>query len=120
MRKLTRKGLVRALDEEVRRLTKLKGNKCVCCGTTQNMTCGHLITRAKYSVRWDLQNCWPQCASCNLRHEYDPHLMTSWFIDWCGLDAYKALVKRSNKVSRKSDKELKELLEELKLIKNNV
>ncbi len=115
--KITRKGLIRALDAETRRITKLKGDRCVVCGTKENLTCGHLITRSKYATRWEEMNCWPQCAGCNYRHEFDPHPFTSWFIDWCGLPAYNTLVKQSNDFRRRSDKELKELLEKLKLTK---
>lgn len=50
---------------------------------------------------------------CNLAHEYNPHPYTEWFIDKFGLDAYKALLKKSNVVKPKSDKELRELLETL-------
>jgi hypothetical protein len=107
MRKITRKGLIRQLDDVVRQLVKLKGTTCVCCGKTENMTCGHLITRSKYSVRWDLMNCWPQCAGCNYTHEFNPHIYINWFINSQGLYAYRKLVKKSNIVQLQSDKKLK-------------
>ena len=75
MRKTTRKGWVRKLDHLVSQLVIARDGKCIVCGTTQNLTCGHLFSRVAYSTRWDLDNCYAQCLSCNLKHEYDPYPM---------------------------------------------
>lgn len=73
--KTTRKGWVRKLDKLVSQTVIKRDKKCLVCGTTQNLTCGHLFSRVAYSTRWDLRNCYAQCLSCNLKHEYDPYPM---------------------------------------------
>jgi hypothetical protein len=73
MRKITRKGLIRKLDKLVAETVIKRDGKCVVCGSNQKLTCGHLFSRVAYSTRWDLDNCYTQCLSCNFKHEYDPY-----------------------------------------------
>jgi 5-methylcytosine-specific restriction endonuclease McrA len=43
---------------------------CFQCGSTRNVQCGHLFPRGlSLRLRWDERNLWPQCKSCNDRHE---------------------------------------------------
>lgn len=75
-RKITRKGWVRKLDALVKQIViERDGHKCIVCGTTQNLTPGHLFSRVAYSTRWDLDNVYAQCINCNFRHESDPYPM---------------------------------------------
>lgn len=111
MRKITRKGLVKALDTVVSLIVRLRDKRCVVCGSKEDLTCGHLITRSKYKVRWNLKNCHAQCRGCNLSHEYNPHPFTQWFISVFGFQDYKDLIRESNNDGyRFSDFELKQLL----------
>jgi hypothetical protein len=117
MRKITRKGLVKALDTIVSLIVRARDKRCVTCGSTEKLQCGHLITRSKYKVRWNLINCNTQCASCNLSHEYNPHPYTEWFITTKGLQTYKELIRESNNDGmRFTDLDLKNRLEYLKNI----
>lgn len=75
-KKPSRKTLVRKLDKIVGDIVKLRDGKCIVCNTTKNLTSGHLFSRVAYSTRWDLDNCYAQCLSCNFRHESDPYPMT--------------------------------------------
>ena len=74
-RKISRKGLVRKLDAIVKQIVIARDGKCIVCGTTQNLTPGHLFSRVAYSTRWDLDNVYAQCLNCNFRHESDPYPM---------------------------------------------
>lgn len=76
MRKISRKGLVRKLDAIVKQIVIARDGKCIVCGTTQNLTPGHLFSRVAYSTRWDLENVYCQCLADNFRHESDPYPMT--------------------------------------------
>lgn len=78
MKKNPTKGLILKLDNifsKYIRLRDAKSNgdvKCFTCGGTWNWTemdCGHYITRACKSTRWDEQNCQPQCRAENRYHE---------------------------------------------------
>jgi hypothetical protein len=75
MRKISRKGLVRKLDAIVKEIVIARDGRCIVCGTRSNLTPGHLFSRVAYSTRWDLDNVYAQCLSCNFRHESDPYLM---------------------------------------------
>jgi 5-methylcytosine-specific restriction endonuclease McrA len=76
MRKTTRKGWVRKLDKLVKEIVIARDGMCIVCGTTSNLTPGHLFSRVAYSTRWDLDNVYAQCLNCNFRHESDPYPMT--------------------------------------------
>jgi hypothetical protein len=111
MRKITHKGLVKALDNIVSLIVRKRDKRCVTCGSTERLQNGHLITRSKFKIRWNLINCNCQCASCNYTHEFNPHIYTSWFISRYGLETYRQLIRESNNDGYKiSDLELKNKL----------
>lgn len=70
----TRKSLVAELDRWFSKWIRLQGaeaghNRCFTCGTRkawQQLDCGHFQSRAKYSTRWEPDNCKPQCKRCNM------------------------------------------------------
>ena len=74
----SRQSAVRALDKAFGDYIKARDGVCVICGTDKNLTCGHLFTRAAYSTRWNPNNAFCQCSSCNLRHEYDFYPLDSY------------------------------------------
>ena len=106
-----RAKIVDALDREVSRAIRARGN-CICCGSKE-VTNGHLFTRSAYSTRWDVGldgNCQPQCKGCNMRHEYDPYPYTAWYIARFGLEQYHELHRRHKAVRIIKTFELEELL----------
>lgn len=124
-REITRKGLIRELDRLVGEIVKLRDKKCVCCGTKNNLTPGHLFTRQVYATRWNLQNVFAQCASCNFKHEHDSYPLTNYYLKTFGKRSYDNLHflfsnKVSNKVSNKgtSPKPIKTW--QLKILKDNL
>jgi hypothetical protein len=90
-RKISRKGLVRKLDKLVGDIVKLRDGACVCCGSKNSLQPGHLFSRVAYSTRWDLDNVFCQCRSCNFKHEYDPYPLTNYYITKFGKGRYDAL-----------------------------
>jgi hypothetical protein len=111
--KTRRKLLVAKLDEITSLYVRLRDGCCVTCGSTAMLQCGHLITRSHYAVRWDTDfNTNAQCASCNLTHEYNPHIYIAWFLREHGLERYQWLLKQD--VPRKwTEAELTEKLAEI-------
>jgi len=108
-----RKKLVKTLDKLVSKIVVARDKRCITCGKTERLGNGHLFSRIAYSTRWDLRNCNAQCVSCNYRHEYDFYRYEQAFKNKYGEEAYHELYRQFNKPRKFTDKELKELLEEL-------
>ena len=113
MRKITRKGLVRKLDKIVGDIVKKRDVTCVCCGTSQNLTPGHLFSRVAYSTRWDLDNVFAQCVNCNFRHESDPYPLMKYAKLILGEDGVEELHFKYVHPVKYRDFQLQELLDEL-------
>lgn len=95
-------------DRIVKQILVIRDHMICCCpeptnGHSHIMQNGHLISRAKKSVRWDLWNTHLQCSSCNLLHEYQPERMTKWFILEFGTGKWMDLVERSGKIEKITD-----------------
>lgn len=113
MRKIARKGLVRKLDKIVGDIVKLRDITCVTCGTSSNPTAGHLFSRVAYGTRWDLDNVFQQCVSCNLKHEYDSYPLMTYAIHLLGEDKVEDLHFKYRHPLKLKDYQLKELYDEL-------
>ena len=87
---------------------------CPFCSKRPIECCFHVITRAKYAVRWDPRNAVGSCHACNYRNEYDPHSFVAWYIKQNGVAAFKNLVLDSNLVSKRSNEDLLDLLGEMR------
>jgi len=61
---------------------------------------GHIISRSKQSVRWDLRNVHRQDANDNLLHEYFPEVYITWFIRQFGSDEWDKLFSDSLPVQK--------------------
>ena len=89
------------------------GGKCVQCGGSEHMTCGHLLSRRLMSVRYDLENCHAQDWACNVRHSHWPEYYTAWFLQKFGKAKYIKLEQRAHRIKKWSVYELEELLSDL-------
>ena len=86
------------------------GNKCVLCGSTQVVQCGHLIKRGKHSTRFDELNCNAQCSRCNFKHNQYPEPYTAWFLTRFGYGAYLQLTEKSKELHKFTRSELEEII----------
>lgn len=116
-KKSSRQLYERELDTLVRSIVLLRDKFCVCPapknGHSVVMQPGHLITRGKESVKWDLRNVHAQCSGCNLTHEFRPERFTNWYIQRFSADSYVQLVADSEEVCKLSIDELMELRTQL-------
>lgn len=110
-KKPSRKTLIKKLDAIVSQYVRMRDKKCICCGTTENLTCGHLFSRVSYSTRWEEMNVHAQCTGCNLKHEYNPHIMTIAFIKKYGQERYEKLLELHVKPKKFKDADLQELIQ---------
>ena len=114
LKKPSRKSLIKKLDKLVSGIVRKRdGNKCVVCGSTFQLTCGHIFSRSAYSTRWDLENCHAQCWKENFNHEYDPYPFINWFIKKFGQKKLDELHKRYRTPRIWKDFDLQELYLEL-------
>ncbi len=116
VKKTSRKTLVRNLDKVCGDIVKLRDKGiCVVCGSTRDLTSGHLFSRGHFSTRWDIDsNLFCQCVTCNLKHEYDPYPLMKYAELILGKDGLEDLHLRYNTPRQWKDFQLAELLEELK------
>lgn len=112
--KSERKKLVIALDSIVSLIVRARDKRCVLCGTRQNLTNGHLFSRALYPIRWSLVNCHTQCSGCNFKHEFDPYPYQEWFKGRFGEAAYHTLYREGHNGHKYSNIELREILAQFK------
>ena len=109
MKQRSRKAVVKQLDKVFGDFIKLRDrNTCVVCGARRNIQCGHLYTRASYSTRWDEENCWAQCAGCNLIHEHRPKHM-EYAVAGRGIDVDKLFTKHC-RVKKYTTADLEEMI----------
>ena len=109
-RKISRKGLVKKADKEFSLYIRKRDNyRCVLCGSTKQVQCGHIFSRVAYSTRWDEDNAYAQCAACNIRHEQNSYP----FLEWCrkkkGQEAMDELFHKWNQTSKLKDWEIEEI-----------
>lgn len=109
-RKKSRKALVKLADKYFSEFIRKRDKKCIQCGTTQNLTCGHLFSRVAYSTRWDEENGWGQCASHNLRHEHDALPFTRVIEGILGREKVDALHRRFSTPRKFTNSELEEII----------
>lgn len=114
-----RKTLVAKLDKITSEIVRRRDGECVLCGKRTGLQCGHVISRMKYAVRWDLTNTNTQCDGCNLHHNYQPHKYINWFIGKWGLKEWEALCRRAEKPAMKTV-ELHALLERMQDLKERL
>jgi 5-methylcytosine-specific restriction endonuclease McrA len=97
----TRK-LIRECDRLFSLFIRQRDKSCVLCGSTTNLTNGHLIKRGKKSVRWDEMNCNCLCMGCNYKDNFDHDVYVQWWILKYGVGAYFNLIERSRGILKPS------------------
>ena len=108
--KSPRKKLVVELDRVFSLYIRRRDGRCVLCEKVEGLTCGHLLTRTAFSTRWDVDNCFGQCAGCNLRHEHKPEYFTQWYINKFSLRKYNELIERHHKIKKFTSDDLQRMI----------
>jgi hypothetical protein len=84
------------------------GLKCVVCNKGQHLQWGHLFSRRVYATRYDPDNYYVQCSSCNLRHTFDTVPYYTWFIDNFGREKFDDLYHRWKSGAKQSTQDLED------------
>lgn len=114
--KTERSKLIAALDKEMSRIVIARDKACVQCGTTKNLTNGHLFEKGRGAsiLRWDFRNCFCQCVGHNFAHVRNKWPYYEWYIEKYGQEMFDTLRRDWKKTANYSLVELRELLENLK------
>lgn len=123
-RKVSRKSLVKKLDTIFSLYVRLhnaddKGFcKCVTCDTKyhyKDIHAGHFMSRKFYSTRWEEQNVFPQCPSCNLFRFGEQYK----FSRYLGKATSDLMYKKSKEIVKFSNVDLIEKIEHYKSLVDN-
>lgn len=109
----TRRWQVETLDRLTSWIVRLQEPACVICGSTYELTNGHIYSRRCYSTRFDISldgNCHTQCWSCNLRHISNVLPYVEWYIKANSPQALVDLHARWCRVVKFTDDDLNNLI----------
>jgi hypothetical protein len=109
-----RKKLVKEADRVFSLYIRARDVECVVCGSWERLQCGHVFTRAYYSTRWDEENAFCQCASCNYRHEFDPMPLYAVAKAKLGAEGFEALYRKARQTRKFYDDDLRGIIAEFK------
>jgi len=85
------KKIDKTLDTLWSELVKLKAdNKCEVCGITRNLNSHHVYSRAKRSVRWQVENGYSLCVNHHIGIKFSAHKTPNDFSEWCKADRGQA------------------------------
>lgn len=98
------------LDTLVSKCVRNENPRCVICGSTDNLNCGHYISRVVKALRWHPLNVHTQCASCNCKHEIDTVPYTLFMIKKYGDGILERLEQIRNGIPKMTDQMREEYL----------
>lgn len=124
-KKLTRTKLIKKLDaifsEYIRRKYADKNGivKCYTCNKKaywkgEGMQNGHFISRSSRILRWNEQNCRPQCYACNCMRYGQNYIFAMNLNKEYGYDIAAELLQRSRQIIKQTDYELEDLIKRYK------
>jgi transcription elongation factor Elf1 len=92
------------------------GWRCVLCGSTSVVQCGHLIKRGKKIHLFSEVNCHALCSRCNWKDNYDHDVYVMWFIKKYGVRAYDKLVATKENLCQMKRADYLNIIEKYKMI----
>lgn len=96
MKKPTKSYIARKLDAECSRIVRSHGQCVMCgCGDYEKLQCCHIFSRTYRSVRWDLDNILPLCASCHFYSHKNPLIFAEFVRKYLGEIKYQSLKLRA-------------------------
>tara|TARA_Y100000114_G_scaffold156515_1_gene183916 strand:+ start:31 stop:441 length:411 start_codon:yes stop_codon:yes gene_type:complete len=123
-RKVSRKNLIKKLDNLFSLYTRLKyADKngivtCYTCGIQKHykdyMQNGHFISRRHYILRWSEKNTRVQCYSCNVGNQGRQYEFSVKLNEEYGYDIASELLQESKKIKKFSNDELISLINRYK------
>jgi hypothetical protein len=84
----------------------------VVCKRSENLQCGHYLSRKNYSTRWDEVNANAQCGGCNIKHNANPEPYRAYLHLKYGPGAIRDLHNRFQQIRKFPSFELERMIEE--------
>lgn len=117
----SRKSLIKKIDNLVFQIVCLMYPGCVECGTADQPTTGHVLSRRSYATRWSFANVFRQCWPCNYKAAMTAagayHL---WYVKTYGIEAFEKLYQDWAKGHKYTRLELQNLVPEFELKLNEL
>ena len=113
MRKPTKSLLTKKLDIAFSLLIRKRGH-CERCGTTKNLQCSHIYSRANRSVRWSEENAFCLCSGCHFAWHKNPLESIEWMKTRIGEQNAARLILEAHRAKKWTVPEMESLLEEIK------
>ena len=83
---------VRESDSKFSKFIINRDKKCMCCGSTQMLTCSHFHGRANYATRFEPTNCITLCMTCHdIWESKKSTVYMDFMINWLGEDQFFVL-----------------------------
>jgi 5-methylcytosine-specific restriction endonuclease McrA len=119
MKKVSRKGLIKKLDQIFSLYIRLRYasnemSECYTCGKVDHykkLQCGHFMSRRHYATRWDEDNCQVQCYSCNVMRYGEQYKFGLRLAKEKELDLPEKLLAKTRKITKFSDVDIKEMID---------
>lgn len=117
---LTKSDYIKILQQLVNRYVRQRdGNFCISCNKPFNGKCdaGHFFSVGNYpSVRFDLRNINSQCIRCNQYNGGSLLEYREYLIDKIGISEFEDLERKAHQNRQFDISELKEMIEEYKIL----
>lgn len=117
---LTKSDYIKILQQLVNRYVRQRdGNFCISCNKPFNGKCdaGHFFSVGNYpSVRFDLRNINSQCIRCNQYNGGSLLEYRKYLIDKIGISEFEDLERKAHQNRQFDISELKEMIEEYKIL----
>ena len=114
-KKSERKRLVKRLDTVFSLYIRHRDERCVTCGTKENLQCSHYIGRRAhggYGVRWNEKDAYAQCFGCHFHfHNSSPEPLRQYIVSMHGEETIAELEELAHSPSRLTNTMLEEMIE---------
>lgn len=117
MAKPTRSSMTNKLDKICSLIIRSHG-QCVMCLQTdyEKLQCAHIYSRTYRSVRWDLENLLPLCASCHFYSHKNPLIFAEFVQGHLGSVKYQSLKARATAIKKWALHEMVSYYESLQVL----
>lgn len=113
-----RKRLIKKLDQVFSEYIKRRDERCVTCGTTENLQCSHYMGRRAhggYGVRFNPKNCYAQCSGCHFHfHNSSPEPLRQYIVNMHGEETIAELEELAHNPPRLTNTMIEEMIQHYK------